>query len=68
MPSIFHLNAIWEHTLTEILNHDNKSDVGIVIGIWVKHQIMDDFSSLLNHSPDKFTPSSPLSYYKEKAD
>ena len=68
MPSIFHLNAIWEHTLTEILNHDNKSDVGIMIRTWVKHHKLENFSSLFNHSPDKFTPSSPLSYYKEKTD
>ena len=53
---------------TEILNHDNKSDVGIIIRTWMKHHKLDDFSSLFNHSPDKFTPSSPLSYYKEKAD
>ena len=67
MPSIFHLNAIWEHTLTEILNHDNKSDVGIMIRTWVKHHKLENFTSLFNHSLDKFTPSSPLSYYKEKA-
>ena len=68
MPSIFHLDAIWEYTLTEILNHDNKSDVGIIIRTWLKHHKLDDFSSLFNLSPDKFTPSSPLSYYKEKTD
>ena len=68
MTSIFHLNAICEHTLTEILNHDNKFDVGIMIRTWVKHHKLENFSSLFNHSPDKFTPSSPLSDYKEKAD
>ena len=68
MPSMFHLNAMWEHTLTEILNHDNKSDVGIMIRTWVKCHKQENFSSLFNHSPDKFTPSSRLSYYKEKAD
>ena len=68
MPSIFHLDAIWEHPLTEILNHDNKSDVGIMIRTWVKHHKLENFSSLFNDSPDKFTPSSPLSYYKEKVD
>ena len=68
MPSIFHLDAILEHALTEILNHDNKSDVGIMIRTWVKHHKLENFSSLFNHSPDKFTPSSPLSYYKEKVD
>ena len=56
-------------TLTEILNHDNKSDVGIMIRTWVKHHILGNFSFLYNqHSPVKFTPSIPLSYYKEKAD
>ena len=55
-------------TLTEILNHDNKSDVGIMIRTWVKHHKLGNFSSLFNqHSPHKFTPSIPLSYYKEKA-
>ena len=39
-----------------------------MIRTWVKHHKLDDFSSLFNHSPDKYTPSSPLSYYKEKAD
>ena len=68
MPSIFPLDAIWEHTLTDILNHDNKSVVGSMIRTWVKHHKLDDFSSLFNHSPDKFTSSSLLSYYKGKAD
>ena len=68
MPSIFPLDAIWEHTLTEILNHDNKSVMGSMIRTWVKHHKLDDFSSLFNHSPDKFTPSSLLSHYKGKAD
>ena len=70
MPSIFHLNAtpIYRHTLTEILNHDNKSDVGMMIRTWVKHHKLVNCSSLFNHSPDKFTPSCPLSYYEEKAD
>ena len=68
MPSIFHLDAIWEHTLPEILNHDNISDVGIMIRAWVKHHKLKNFSSLFNHTPDKSIPSSPLSYYKEKAD
>ena len=28
MPTTTHLNDIWEHTLTEILNHDTKSEGG----------------------------------------
>ena len=39
-----------------------------MIRTWVKHHKLENFSSLFNHTPDKFTPSSPLSYYKEKAD
>ena len=27
MPAIIHLSDIWEHTLTEILNHDPKTEV-----------------------------------------
>ena len=38
-----------------------------MIRTWVNHHKLENFSSLFNHSPDKFTPSSPLSYYKEKA-
>ena len=37
-----------------------------MIRTWVKHHKLENFSSFFNHSPDKFTPSSPLSYYKEK--
>ena len=68
MPEIFHLKIIWEHTLTEILSYDNKSEVGITIRTWVKHHELEYFSSLLNHTPGKFTPSSSVSYYKDKVD
>ena len=47
MPSIRHLSDIWEHTLDEILNHDNKSEVGINMRSWVKHNKLDDMTSLL---------------------
>ena len=39
-----------------------------MIRTWVKHHKLENISSLFNHSHDKFTPSSPLSYYKGKAD
>ena len=35
MPSIKHLSTVCEHTLTEILNHDNKTEVGIIMRAWV---------------------------------
>ena len=31
MLSIIHLSNIWEHTLNEILTHDIKSEVGIIM-------------------------------------
>ena len=64
MPAMFHLNIIWEHTLTEILNHD----LGSIIRTWVKHHKLENFSSLFNHTPDKFAASSSLSYCKDKVD
>ena len=33
MPSIIHLSTRWEHTLTEILNHDNKTEVGNIMRV-----------------------------------
>ena len=47
MPSIIHLSTIWEHTLTEILNHDNKTEVGIIMIAWVKHNKLEDMTDLL---------------------
>ena len=57
MPTIIHLSGIWEHTLTEILNHDPKTEVGIIMRAWVKHNQLEDFNSLLNFTADDFTPS-----------
>ena len=68
MPAIIHLCNIWEHTLTEILNHDHKMEVGIIMRPWVKHNKLEDFNSLLNFNVDHFTPSGTLCYFKEKAD
>ena len=62
MPAIIHLSDIWEHTLTEILNHDPKSEVGIIVRAWVKH------TSLLTYDLNDFTPSGILYYFKDKAD
>ena len=68
MPAIIHLSDIWENTLTEILNHDPKSEVGIIRRAWVKHNKVEDFNSLLTFNVDDFTPSGILCYYKENAD
>ena len=68
MPSIIHLNAIWEHTLTEILNHDNKTEVGIIMRSWVKHNKLEDMTDLLIYDLNDFTPTGNLCYYKESAE
>ena len=62
MPSIIHLNTIWEHTLTEILNHDNKTEVGIIMRSWVKHNKLEDMSDLLIYDLNDFTPAGTLWY------
>ena len=47
MPAISHLNLTWEHPLTEILNHDPKTQIGIIIRAWVEDNDMTDFNSML---------------------
>ena len=66
MPSIIHLSTIWEHTLNEILNHDNNTEVGIIMRSWVKHNKIEDMTDLLIYDLNDFTPSDTLCYYKEK--
>ena len=68
MPTIIHLSDIWEHTLTEILNHHPKTEVGIIMRAWVKHNKLEDFNSLLNSNVDGFPPSGTLCYFKDKDD
>ena len=68
MPSIIHLSTIWEHTLTEILNHDNKTEVGIIMRAWVKHNKLEDMSDLLIYDLNDFTPTGTLCHYKETAE
>ena len=68
MPAISHLNPTWEHTLTDILNHDPKTQMGIIMRVWVKDNNMTDFTSMLTYTADKFTTTGVLCYYKEKVD
>ena len=67
MPAILHLNLTWEHTLPEILNHDPKSQMGIIMRAWVKENDMEDFRTMLAYTADKFTPTGSLCHYKDKA-
>ena len=36
MSAIIFLSDIWEHILTEILNHDPDTEVGIIMRAWEK--------------------------------
>ena len=68
MPSIKNLSPIWEHTLTEILNHGNKTEVGIIMRSWVKENNLQDINDLLIHDLNDFTPTGSLSQYKVSAE
>ena len=68
MPSIINLSPIWEHTLTEILNHGNKTEMGIIMRSWVKHNNLEDMSDLLIYDLNDFTPGGILCCYKETAE
>ena len=64
MPSIINLSPIWEHTPTEILNHGNKTEMGIIMRSCVKHNSLEDMNDLLLHDLNDFTPTGSLSQYK----
>ena len=68
MPAISHLSHTWEHTLTDILNHDPKSQMGIKMRSCVKDNNMTDFTSMLTYTADKSTPTGFLCYYTDKID
>ena len=68
MPSITNLSPIWEHTLTKILNHGNKTEMGIIMRSWVKHNNLEDMFDLLIYDLNDFTPGGSLCHYKETAE
>ena len=68
MPTIINFSPIWEHTLTEILNHGNKTEVGIIMRSWVKDNNLQDMNELLIHDLNDFTPTGSLSQYKVSAE
>ena len=68
MPSIINLSTICEHTLTEILNHGNKTEMGIIMRSWVKHNNLEDMSDLLIYDLNDFTTGGTLCRYKETAE
>ena len=68
MPSIINLSPIWEHTLTDILNHGNKKEMGIIMRSWVIHNNLEDMSDLLIYDLNDFSPGCTLCHYKETAE
>ena len=68
MPTIINLSPIWEHTLTEILNHGNKTEVRIIMRSWVTDNNLQDMIDLLIHDLNDFTPTGSLSQYKASAE
>ena len=68
MPSIIHLSTIWEHTPTEILNHDNKTEVGIIMRAWVKHNKLEDMTDQQIYDLKDFTPTGTLCNYQQTAE
>ena len=68
MPSIINLSPVWKHTHTEILNHGNKTEMGIIMRSWVKHNNLEDMSDLLIYDLNDFTPGGALCHYKETAE
>ena len=68
MLSIINLSPVWEHTLTEILNHGNKTEVGIIMRSRVKDNNLQDMNNLLINDLNDFTPTGSLSQYKESAE
>ena len=68
MPSIINLSPISEHTLTELLNDGNKTEMGIIMRSWVKHNNLEDMNDLLIHDLNDFTPTGSLSQYKVSAE
>ena len=68
MPSIINLSPIWEHTLTEILNHGNETELGAIMRSWVKDNNLEDMNDLLIHDLNDCTPTGSLSQYKVSAE
>ena len=68
MPSIINLSTRWEHTLTAILNHGIKTEVGIIMRAWVKDNQLEDMSDLLIYDFNDFTSGGTLCHYKETAE
>ena len=68
MPSIINLSPIWEHALTEILIHGNKTELGTIMRSWVKYNGLEDMNELLIYDLNDMAPTGSLSQYKVLAE
>ena len=62
------LSYVWDHTISKILLHDLKSQIGIKIKEWVVFNKLEDINSLLKYSDDDFTPTGKLCYINENGE
>ena len=61
------LNDIWEHTLSNILKKEPKTETGKIIRLWIKFYQFDDFISFLQSYFDDFKPLGHFTTYKESS-
>ena len=66
MPSTPTLSDIWEHTLTNILRYDSKSETGRLLRFWVKHHKLEEYYQLLSWDIEEFTSHGALNSSMEK--
>ena len=62
MSETIELSYVWDHTISNILNYDLKSEMGIMKKEWVIFNKLEDFNSLLKYTADDFTPTGNLCY------
>ena len=65
MSETNHLCDLWEHSIAKILQHDLKSELGLMLKQWIIFNKLENFNSLLNYTIDDFTPSGNLCYITE---
>ena len=68
MSETIELSYVWDHTITNILKYDLKSEMGIKIKEWVVFNKLEDFNSLLNYIDDDFTPTGNLCYINDNGE
>ena len=68
MSETIELSYVWDHTISKILRHDLRSDMGNMIKEWVLFNKLEGFNSLMNFTNDDFTPSGNLCYTNDNGE